>query len=105
MYCIHKEIILKQHKLCTIYERNDKQYQETPIISRSCSQYKLQSEEDNQLLAVEVVNLLKLTNYSIKTVQYDIQYLQMHSDTLERNINKLTRRNNKLILKLKIQAQ
>ncbi|CAL5976626.1 Hypothetical_protein [Hexamita inflata] len=101
MYCVNEnEIVLKTHKLCTIYESDDESQQDSLQISRRSS---ISCIDDNQLHEAEVVNLLKLTNYSIQTVQHDIQHIQKHLEVLERNIKRITK--NGSILKIQMELQ
>ncbi|CAL6097097.1 Hypothetical_protein [Hexamita inflata] len=107
MYIVNdKEIIIKVHKLCTIYERDEESQYESPRMSRCSSQNMLDDDnEDTQISAVQLINLLKLTNYSLQTVYHDVLYIQNHFDNLERNIKRVIRNSTKLIMKLELIEQ
>ncbi|CAL6097101.1 Hypothetical_protein [Hexamita inflata] len=86
------EIILKMHKLCTIYESAHEQSER--IQSELSSSFIF--ENDDELKAVQVLNLLKLTGFTLRTIKHDIQYIQNHLDNVELNIQRITKNGAKI---------
>ncbi|CAL5970883.1 Hypothetical_protein [Hexamita inflata] len=103
MYSVtENEIILKMHELCTIQERDEESRQESPRMSRCSSEFEFDGENDSELKAIEVINLLKLTNYSLQTVQNTVSHIEFHFELLERNIKRVTKNCSKLMVQLEI---
>ncbi|CAL5988066.1 Hypothetical_protein [Hexamita inflata] len=104
MYSVtDNEIILKTHKLCTIQERDEESWQESPRMSRCSSEFEFDGENDSELQAIEVINLLKLTNYSLQTVQNAVSHVEFHFELLERNIKRVTKNCFRLMVQLELQ--
>ncbi|CAL5970882.1 Hypothetical_protein [Hexamita inflata] len=107
MYCVNEsEIVLKTHKLRTIVESAEESKYESPRVSRCSSQSSFdECDEDDELELAQVMILVKLTNYSMQTVQNDIWRIEFHCDVLERNIKRITNNSTKLMEQLEEQEE
>ncbi|CAL5970850.1 Hypothetical_protein [Hexamita inflata] len=90
---VQSEIIRKMHKLCTIQESDHEQSEGIKLELNSSFTF----ENNDELKEVQVLNLLKLTGFTLHTIKIDLQRIIRHMDNIELNIRKISNNGIKII--------
>ncbi|CAL5970859.1 Hypothetical_protein [Hexamita inflata] len=86
------QVILRGHKLCTIYESVES---ESPLCSRQNSII-----IEHELNFYQISNLLKLTNFELKTVERDLETIQKQTEWVERNTERMLKKTGRMLQKM-----